>query len=352
MIVFGYAKRSVIKIGIICMDDKQQQQLITVEQLNTLSADQNPALVYLASLSSAESRRTMRNALNAITDIIVPDLSRTLPKEAQKQRYQYVVWSALRYQHVQAIRAELALWYAPATTNKILSALRGVLDAAFNLEQLSAEDYQRARQVKNVRGESLPAGRDVKPEELRALIDVCQEEASPAAIRDTAIIGVLYTCGLRRAELVSLTRDNLDMQERKLMVKQAKGRKQRTAYVSGGALAALKSWLGMRGTFDGALFNPILKNGTVVKRAMTAQAVYYILKKRAEQADVPDFSPHDMRRTFVGDLLDRGADIVVVSKLAGHADVKTTARYDRRPEEAKRRAAELLDFPVDDASQG
>ncbi len=131
-----------------------------------------------------------------------------------------------------------------------------------------------------------------------------------------------------------------------LSVRGAKANRDRLAYLAGGARQALDDWLLIRGDADGPLFVPVTK-GHVVRLGdrMSAQAVYGLLRKRGAQANVGTFSPHDLRRSFVSDLLDAGADVAMVQKLAGHAQPTTTAKYDRRPERSKRKAAELLHVP-------
>ena len=306
---------------------------LSERQLAQAPLSQNPAAVYLARLTSALSRRTMHGALDKIAALDGKDAFS-------------LDWAALRYQHTLAIRARLAADYAPATANKLLSALRGVLKEAWRLGQISAEDYQRAVDLDNIKAQTLPTGRDLSFGEIKALADVCMADASPAGVRDAAIIGVLATCGVRRAELAGIDLKDFDSESGKIIIRGGKGNKDRIVYATNGTLDALLDWLVLRGSDPGALFVPINKGGSVQYGGhMSPQAVYKLLIKRGAQAGVKDFSAHDFRRTFVGDLLDRGVDIATVAKLAGHSDVKTTARYDRRPEATKRDAAGKLYYP-------
>jgi integrase len=67
----------------------------------------------------------------------------------------------------------------------------------------------------------------------------------------------------------------------------------------------LAAWVARRGVEGGPLFLPVQKDGVVVSRRLTEGAIYKILERRARVAGVPHFSPHDCRRTFIGDLLRR-----------------------------------------------
>src|SRR6185295_16650360 len=108
---------------------------------------------------------------------------------------------------------------------------------------------------------------------------------------------------------------------------------------------ALTAWINERGNAPGPLFYRARKGGLMIAERMTPQAVLDIAHRRGDAAGVKRFSPHDLRRTFISELLDAGADISTTRALAGHSNVQTTARYDRRDERSKRRAAEMLHFP-------
>lgn len=298
-------------------------------------ADQNPALVYLASLGPS-SRRTMRSALDTIARLISGGAAtaETLP------------WHTLRRQHTAAVRAALADRYGVRTANRMLAALRGVLREALELALMDAESFQRASGIKTIRGKPAPAGRALEREELRALFSSCTDGETAVSIdmRDAALLAVLYGAGLRRAEVVQLDVSDLAMESGALVV-HGKGNKVRLAYVPESGRPLLAAWVAQRGADAGPLFLPVQKDGVCVSRRLTEGAIYKILERRARVAGVPHFSPHDCRRTFIGDLLDAGADMSTVKELAGHASIETTARYDRRGERAKRTAADLLRVP-------
>lgn len=295
----------------------------------TLRADEQPVGVYLAGLS-ASSRRTMTTALDTIARILTGD---------EESSAWEVPWHRLRFQHTQAIRSVLQEKYAHTTANRMLSALRGVLRAAWKLGLMAGDDYQMAASVQSVRGETTPAGRALARGELQALLATCDQ--TPLGVRDAAILSVLYGCGLRREELVTLNLTDYDRAAQELHVR-GKGNKQR-AVPAGPVVPALEDWLLVRGRQPGPLFWGLGNRNT--GRRLTAQAVYNMLEKRTKQAGVEPLSPHDFRRTYVGDLLDAGADIVTVQKMAGHADPATTSRYDRRDSRARHKAASLLHVP-------
>ena len=297
----------------------------------------HPASVYLSSLAPS-SKRTMRHALNASAYSLTNGACDAMTLD----------WSKLRYQHTAALRTIFIDKYAPSTANRMLTALRCVLKEARRLKQISLEDYEDAIDLKFVKHTTMLQGRALTEQEITALIEACLGDFSLTGIRDAAMISVLMA-GLRRSEVVALDLSDFEPNLGSLRVRQGKGRQDRLTYLPTGATAAILNWLAIRGDEPGPLLCPINRYGRVVKRHLGDPSVMSILVKRGKLANLEPFSSHDFRRTFISGLLDAGADVILVSRLVGHADMLTTARYDMRGEAAKQQAVARLKFPGQDS---
>ena len=243
---------------------------------------------------------------------------------------------------------------APSTINQRLAAIRWYARKIADLAADYAGDEQLVRHaarvatVRDVKGERPERGRHIEQGELSALIQACVSDKSPAGIRDAAIIALAWSTGLRRDEisrieltdLVNKTDDRLDI----AIV--GKGGKVRAAYVNDGAHAALLDWLELRGNNPGALFVEVNKGGKIVGGKLSGEALRKMLEKRSRQAErSKPVTWHDFRRTFAGNLWDAKIDGVTIQKLMGHASQNQTAKYDRRPEAARRQAVKVLHVP-------
>jgi site-specific recombinase XerD len=306
-----------------------QDAFVIVEP--ALPFDRHPVAVYLAGLAPG-SRRTQTAALRIIAMLVSTAATEMM-----------LPWHLLDYAHTTAIRAKLADRFAPATANRMLAAMRGVLKAAFKLGLVSADHMTRACSVEPVRGSRVMKGRALSSGELRTLFEACEPTKAGGA-RNAALLGLLYGGGLRRAEVVELDLADFDVATGVIIIR-GKGNKERKGFVTNGSRDALDAWLLYRGDEPGALFFPVTKGGTILRHRMTDGAVAELVRRLARKSKIATFSPHDMRRTFIGDMLDAGADIATVQALAGHASPTTTSRYDRRGDRARKRAAELLHVP-------
>jgi site-specific recombinase XerD len=302
-------------------------------------ADYQAATAYLMSLSTT-GRSSMESTLRLVARIM------------GAEDYTQVNWASLNAANVQALVAKIrdtpterGSARSPNSVATVLNALKGVAKAAWRRNTLATDAWERIRDLKAPRGSRLPAGRDIAPIERAVLISAAVEDPRIAGIRDAAIMAVLMATGMRRAELVALALEDVEMSTGKITII-GKGDKERTAYIADEPMQAVRDWLQVRGMNEGPLFCAITKTGKLQRdRHMSPTALHYIIQRRVTSAGLSKMTAHDFRRTLAGDLLDENIDIATVGELLGHSDPKTTKRYDRRGERAKKRAATHVHVP-------
>jgi len=308
---------------------------IQVAVSHCADAPAHPVSAYLLGCSEG-SRRTMLSALHTLARIA---------SNGAAGAWSFP-WASLRFEHTQALRDAAASAHAPATARKLLSALRGVLRACKRLGLVDDATYRAAVDFDGVAGESEARGRHLTPDEKRRILAACTADATVRGLRDAALVALAFNTGARRAELVALDVADVDLVAEEVRYRITKRRKPRRVALRPETAAALRRWIDARGA-AGPLFCPISRSCRILSRRLTAAGFWRILGDRAADAGLTHVTPHDLRRTLTGDLLDLGVDLSTAAQIIGHASVATTARYDRRLEETRRRAARLVNIPID-----
>jgi integrase/recombinase XerD len=139
-------------------------------------------------------------------------------------------------------------------------------------------------------------------------------------IRERSILELLYSCGLRVSEVVSLTLNDVNLRDGYVRVR-GKGNKERIVPLGSKAIEAIKTYLNQRKHIkENKLFLNHRNSG------LSRQSVWLIVKQFANNVGL-NISPHTLRHSFATHLLDNGADLRVVQELLGHSSISTTQVY-------------------------
>jgi site-specific recombinase XerD len=295
---------------------------LAVEPL-ALPASRNPARVYLASLPSAASRASMTSSLRTAAAILAP----TLPWED-------VPWHRLRVEHAAALRTRiLALHPTPATSGRLLAALRGVFKASWRLRHITEDERARAADaLQAAKGSRVVGGRYLGAAEVKRLFEAASVEGgSLIGLRNRAMLVLLFVGGLRRAEAASVQMAGLDRSKFTVRLI-GKGNKERIVPLSEPTFVHIDAWCAVRGAEPGAVLAGFAPKGNLrlPLQPLTPEGVYKALKTLGSRCGVA-VSPHDARRTRITDLLLGGLDPLGTQRFAGHANLATTELYDLRP---------------------
>jgi integrase/recombinase XerD len=241
--------------------------------------------------------------------------------------------SEAREQDVEAwLASERAMGLAASTRARRLAAVRALY------RFLRDEGGRRDDPAEGVQGprRRRPLPRVLAADEVDRLL-AAPDGRTPRGLRDRAMLEILYACGLRVSELVSLRVGQLELR-RGLVRVRGKGGRERLVPLGRKAAEALEAYLEagrgalIRGRSD-VLFPG--RGG----RALTRQAFWALIRRLGLRAGISParLSPHVVRHSFATHLVERGADLRTVQQLLGHRDISTTEIYTHVARERLRR---------------
>lgn len=232
-------------------------------------------------------------------------------------------WEQVHPGHIQLYIVELSKsGVSPRSIVRYLAAVRSLFRYLLREKVVSKNPTAIIPSPRSPR----PLPKAMSRAEVEALLRAV-EGNSPSAIRDKALVELLYGTGIRVSELVGLNLDGVNMITGTLLVR-GKGDKERIVPMGEYAIEALEHYIKTarprlcKGRSTKALF--LNRSG----KRMSRQSVWKMLKACATKAGIPRaISPHMLRHSFATHMLEGGADLRAIQELLGHSDISTTQVY-------------------------
>lgn len=237
---------------------------------------------------------------------------------------------------------------APKSINRKLSSLSSYFQ--FLMEKGFLE-FNPADGVKRPKQTIVKETNDLTDEEVIALFDVIQKQATPL---HQAILITFFTTGIRKSELIQIKLEDLEEINGEMTLRiKAKGGKKLLKFLIPECVEAInqyKSCMKKEGRIIHSsdwLFQPSKnpKNPTHTDRPLVPSSIDYIFQRYCKMAKIyKRISPHSARATYIGSSLDGGADLLKVSRDVGHSSIKTTEQYNKRKSSIRDSPARSLGY--------
>lgn len=249
-----------------------------------------------------------------------------LKEEGSSLRGGVVDWSKVDYHDIRIYLGKIFHGVKKSSISRKLSALRSFFKF---LMREKIVDLNPAEMVENPRQEKVLPPHLTEKESIKLLDE--QRAGNNLRIRDRAALEMLYSCGLRAAELVGTNLADIEM-DMGLVKVLGKGGKERVVPVGEPAMAAINDYLAVRGELLAANRKGDAQKDALFLnfrgRRLTTRSLQNIVRKYLLAAGIQkEMGPHGFRHSFATHLLERGGDLRLIQELLGHASLSTTQRY-------------------------
>ena len=221
-----------------------------------------------------------------------------------------------------------SLGLAAGTINQRLAAVRRLAYEASDSGLLSPELAAGIRRVKGVKQLGFRTGNWLNREQARLLLEKSDGD-SLRSVRDVAMISILLGCGLRRAELSGLRKEDIQVRQGHWAIVDlvGEGKHVRTVPMPIWVKEAVDRWLTAASVATGRVFRAVSRHGTPWGTGISENVVWYVIRNCAQRLELDHLAPHDLRRTCAKLCHVNGGELEQIQFLLGHASVLTTERY-------------------------